>query len=174
MRCLDGGSNLWKASTEKRERALWANPRSAFFFAISEERNVTRRYLLSFLKQVSIDENGCWLWQGAPGSTGYGVFYWRRKPISAHRVAYTIYKGEIPQGLEIDHLCRVRLCVNPEHLEAVTHQVNILRGETFAAKNARKAYCPHGHAYDAANTLRYRECNRQRCKIAYQNRTQNV
>lgn len=93
---------------------------------------------------------------------GYGLLG-RGKDRYAHRVAYREAYGEIPDGLELDHLCRNRRCVNPEHLEAVTHHVNLLRGNTIPARNARKTHCPNGHAYDETNTYvsaarGYRQC----------------
>lgn len=86
--------------------------------------------------------SGCWLWKGAT-ACGYG--YFRHRP--AHRFAYELYRGPIPEGLQLDHLCRVRSCVNPSHLEAVTQGVNLHRGETIAARNAAKTHCPKGHEY---------------------------
>ncbi len=88
-----------------------------------------------FLKKIDKQENECWVWTGAtyPRTTGsYGQMRVGRTPgklIQAHRVSYKLYKGEIPKGLEIDHLCRNKLCVNPEHLEAVTHYENMKRGK---------------------------------------------
>jgi hypothetical protein len=70
----------------------------------------------------------------------------------AHRVAYEIYRGPIPEGLVLDHLCRNRQCVNPSHLEAVENRTNILRGTGFAAHHARKSHCPQGHEYGTENT----------------------
>lgn len=82
----------------------------------------------------------------------------------AHRFAYELIVGPIKPGLQIDHLCRVRRCCNPEHLEPVTRKVNILRGESPTAKNARKTVCPRGHKYDEENTYLSKEGKRQ-CKI---------
>lgn len=102
---------------------------------------------------VTVDEAGCWLWQGVRFSrTGYAQFSVDNKTRSVHRVAYELYVGPIPDGLTVDHLCRVRNCVNPEHLEAVTARENILRGESPCAHNARKTHCPKGHPYDEGNT----------------------
>ena len=72
---------------------------------------------------------GCWLWQGAINTNGYGNFHNKGRTVKAHRFAYEICVGEIPKGLTIDHLCRVRHCVNPSHLEPVTMRENFLRGD---------------------------------------------
>jgi hypothetical protein len=108
-----------------------------------------------FRAKVGIDRvTGCWMWMG-PTDGVYGTFHvvGRRNPQKAHRVAYELFVGPIPEGLHIDHLCRVQLCVNPAHLEAVTPAENVRR--EYAAvlhPNSRKTHCPHGHPYDAANT----------------------
>jgi hypothetical protein len=72
---------------------------------------------------------GCWLWEGAINSQGYGNFWDGVRFVKAHRFAYECLIGEIPEGLTIDHLCRVRHCVNPSHLEPVTMRENFLRGD---------------------------------------------
>lgn len=72
----------------------------------------------------------CWLWIGASNNDGYGNTHYNKIPISAHRLAYILEYGNIPKHLEIDHLCSVRNCVNPKHLEATTHIINIRRGKT--------------------------------------------
>ena len=96
----------------------------------------------------------CWIWKGSIFSkTGYGAFKFKRKLRGAHRLCYALYQGKIRDGLTIDHLCRVRLCVNPRHLEPVTRRENILRGIGFAATNAKKTKCPYGHRYTKENTL---------------------
>ena len=90
--------------------------------------------------------SGCWLWTGALTRGGYGqIGVWFggvMRPRRAHRVAYECYIGPIPDGLELDHLCRVRTCVNPRHLEPVTHAVNVARGG-----HALKTHAPCGHPY---------------------------
>ncbi len=88
----------------------------------------------------------CWIWRGA-ASCGYGQIKGHRSTLWAHRVSYILHYGPIPKGLEIDHLCRVRLCVRPSHLEAVTSQENSLRGFGHAGRNARKTHCAKGHCF---------------------------
>ena len=102
-----------------------------------------------FWNKVEPEPNtGCWLWSGADKRNGYGQITISGKKLSVHRLAFTVLSGAIPAGLDLDHLCRVRCCVNPEHLEPVTRQTNLLRGQTYPARNAAKATCPKGHAYD--------------------------
>ena len=88
---------------------------------------------------------GCIIWTGASGSHGYGTVRVAGKYHSAHRWAYGNKMGDIPRGLVIDHLCRVRLCVNPYHMEPVTHRENVLRGTGPTALNAAKTHCDRGH-----------------------------
>lgn len=124
------------------------------------------------------DFTTCWTWTGAIQSGGYGAFVIQgRKQISAHRFAYEFMRDEIPSGLQIDHLCRTRRCVNPWHLEPVTARVNLLRSEGAAAVNARLDACRRGHAFTDDNTLHLngrrhcRACNRIRTR-AYTARKQ--
>ena len=92
---------------------------------------------------------------------------------NAHRVAYGVLVATIPVPLTVDHLCRVRHCVNPAHMELVTQKVNSLRGDTLAARGARTTECPVGHPYDRENTYRYagkrrcRACHRDQERRAY-------
>jgi hypothetical protein len=93
----------------------------------------------------------CWLWTGT-SVNGYGYFHLgreRSKNVSAHRWAYANANGPIPEGLEIDHLCRVRACVRPDHLEAVTRTVNIRRAPSA---NGKKTHCKRGHEFTPENT----------------------
>ena len=121
----------------------------------------------------------CWLWTDAPNSDGYGIFYESSKRrLGAHRFAYELLKEPIPARLQLDHLCRNRICVNPAHLEPVTNRINVLRGEGFAAVNAAKTHCPQGHEYTPENTYVYpktggrvcRACNRERQRKSYRAR----
>lgn len=106
-----------------------------------------------FVSKLQIEENGCWIWSGATSKNGYGQIKVERCVVYAHRLAYQLFVGEIPDGLTIDHLCRERLCVNPAHLEAVALRVNILRGESPSAKQARQTHCGNGHVLAGENLV---------------------
>jgi len=129
-----------------------------------------------------VDKSGaCWLWTASLDGHGYGHIACGGAPhlVAAHRWAYQGARGPIPHGSEIDHLCREPRCVNPAHLEAVTHSENIRRGfawHHFAARNRAKTHCPKGHPYSEGNTYRYksmrfcRECHR----LSHPRRTEGV
>lgn len=109
----------------------------------------------TFWQLVRREETPCWTWMGSIDRGGYGRIGYRGKNTRAHRLAYALVKGPIPEGLELDHLCRNRTCVNPDHLEPVTHQVNAAR----AARNEYKrsiTHCRNGHEYTPENTHWYR------------------
>ena len=97
----------------------------------------------------SADE--CWPWLRAKTAAGYGLMRFHNELLYAHRVAIELATGKRPQG-DVDHLCRNRGCVNPSHLEAVTHKVNVLRGEAVTAANAVKTHCIRGHEFSTENT----------------------
>lgn len=111
-------------------------------------------------RSVVVDENGCWIWQKHLGRHGYGHLVVGGKSWLAHRASYTAGKGEIAAGLTLDHLCRVRACVNPAHLEPVSAAENTLRGEGPSARNARKTHCVNGHPFVGDN---FRVYGRMRC-----------
>ena len=133
-----------------------------------------------FWRKVNRTEpDGCWLWTASHDGRGYGHFSVRNKSgryrqEKAYRFAYMLEYGEIPKHLELDHLCRNPPCVNPSHLEAVTHLENVRRGESGAWQR-RKTHCPQGHEYTPKNTYpgltgrRCITCARQR---SYQQRIQ--
>jgi len=117
-----------------------------------------------------VDKNGplhptlgrCWVWTGDTSSSGYGRFYLLGRQMASHVVSWWWANGPVPEGLELDHLCRVRACCNPEHLEPVTHRENIMRSASPPATNARKTHCVHGHEFTVTNTYitsqGYRSC----------------
>lgn len=98
--------------------------------------------------------SSCWLWRGGITTGGYGYMYIGRLRKPAHRVAYELVKGSIPEGFQIDHLCRVRGCVRPDHLEAVTAAENNRRSLSRSAMAARRQSCANGHEYTDENTMR--------------------
>lgn len=108
---------------------------------------------------------GCWEWTGAIGPNGYGRMTHKKDgryvKLYAHRVSYEMHKGAIPDELVIDHLCRNRKCVNPDHLEPVSNRENILRGTSPIANAARATHCPAGHSYSGENL--YVTRNGHRC-----------
>ena len=126
---------------------------------------LTRTTEERFWEKVKKTE-GCWLWLGATTSkdigNSYGRFYSGGKHVLAHRFSYTLLIGLIPEGLELDHLCRNTRCVRPDHLEPVTHQVNSIRG---VFKNAKKTHCRNGHPYNQENTYVYPSGRERACKL---------
>lgn len=119
----------------------------------------------SFWKRVKKMDSGCWEWQGYILKSGYGQIASRVRPTPsgtrlAHRVSYELVKGEIPDGLQLDHLCRNKICVNPDHLEPVTRHENVRRG----LHGVLRTHCIYGHELTAENTLYDEKTNCRRCK----------
>ncbi len=113
----------------------------------------------------------CWLWRAGCVGEGYGAFRVGNRVVRAHRWAYEFCVGPIPEGLTLDHLCRVHACVNPDHLEPVTNRVNILRGNSPVARYAKQTHCHLGHPFNTANTYRLPSGGSRRycrtCKTAW-------
>jgi len=104
-----------------------------------------------FARRVLALPNGCWRWTRTVLSNGYGQVTISCKRGSAHRTAYEMARGPVPDGLVLDHLCRFRACVNPDDLEPVTNRINILRGPSPAAWFAVALICTHGHSLEDAH-----------------------
>lgn len=115
----------------------------------------------------------CWVWTGNRHEAGYGRIMIDRVLWRAHRAVYEATVGPIPDGLHIDHLCRNRACVNPDHLEPVTEQVNILRGVSPHALNARKTHCQEGHPFAGDNLLLWAD-GKRRCRICMTERNRQT
>lgn len=136
-----------------------------------------RERLLS--KAVINWETGCWEWTAHRSSAGYGRIQIGKRNVEAYRVAYELIEGSVPQGLHLDHLCRVRHCINPAHLEPVTQRENTLRGVSPAARHAARNTCAAGHLHSESNTRvingkrSCRECDRAR-QSRYRNKRANL
>src|SRR3990167_896022 len=115
-------------------------------------------------KFIPEPNSGCWIWTASLNRTGYARL---SDSGQAHRQAYEHWQEQIPDGLDLDHLCRVRCCVNPFHLEAVPRRINLLRGIGFPAIHAKKTHCPKGHPYEDSNCIEEKDRGyiHRRCRI---------
>lgn len=126
-------------------------------------RKVTPLAVRFWAKVSQKDPVSCWEWLGQINQGGYGVIGLGRRSegkAQAHRVAYELVISPIPPGLQLDHLCRNRSCVNPAHLEPVTQRVNMSRGQSPAARGARATHCPQKHPYSGDNLYVYPDGSR--------------
>lgn len=138
-----------------------------------------------FWNKVRVEANGCWIWTAATSRHGYGNFWVRGSMRLAHRISYVNLKGIIPFGFDIDHLCKIKPCVNPDHLEAVSHKENVRRGDLrkVSPKRAQcRTHCKHGHKFTPENTYtrsnrtgrECRICMRESCQRRSERKSKNV
>lgn len=140
-------------------------------------RELSKSDIERFNNGFRLNEDGCWIWQKRLGKSGYGYFNYsstaKLRVMLAHRISYVIYYGAIKKGLVIDHICRVKSCVNPNHLRMVTVKENIHAGIGLASINLRKTHCKNGHEFTKENTIvnhlkdgrKIRGC--RKCSYAY-------
>lgn len=136
LACADCGTPIWEGSTRCKPCAL-------------RERHRIRMDNLDWSTRYVVEDRGystpCWIWLGKPDHLGYGRVTFRGVRKTAHRFFYEMRNGPIPEGLEPDHLCRVRACVNPDHIEAVTHTENMRRSLNPNNVAFRNNTCTKGH-----------------------------
>lgn len=123
-----------------------------------------------FAEKVALTDSGCIEWVASVTNGGYGTFHsgGPRGSVVAHRWSYEYHVGPIPDGLYLDHLCRNRLCVNPDHLEPVTQRENLMRSDSPAALAARRTHCPQGHPYAGDNA--FLDQGKRKCRTCVRRR----
>ena len=115
--------------------------------SISQLSEMIKARFWSHVKVRKVGE--CWLWEGKPSSHGYGTITIKGRSTYAHVVSFVIFNSSIRENLVVDHICRIKNCVNPHHLRAVTHRTNSLENsDSIAAINFRKTHCKHGHEFN--------------------------
>ena len=124
---------------------------------------LSRQELRRFFAKIKRAESGCWEWTGVL-IYGYGQVRCRTIQYGAHRLSHLAFIGSIPDGYEVDHLCRNPRCINPGHLEAVTPRENNRRSNSASARNARATHCMHGHAF-MGNNVRRKSDGSRRCRV---------
>lgn len=122
-----------------------------------------------FVGKYNVTASGCWEWQASLTDGGYGQFFVQGKRWRAHRFAWVLHRGDIPDGTELDHLCRNRRCCNPDHLEPVTRRENQKRGLGPTARNIDATHCVNGHEFNAKNTYVYTS-GKRKCLVCNANR----
>ena len=126
-------------------------------------RDVPRRFERSYIPEPN---SGCWIWFSSTDRAGYGRFTIGRRgdyrTVGAH-ISYILRHNEYPPS-ELDHTCKLRCCVNPDHLEPVTHYENIMRGDGWGGINARKTHCKNGHEFSPENTYVWAKNGMRQCR----------
>ncbi len=120
--------------------------------AASDRRWADNPALVRALSELVITESGCWLGRVNSGNQGYVRIWQRGKQVYLHKLLYALNVGTLPEGTtDLDHLCRTPACVNPDHLEPVSHRENLLRGQGACARKARQTHCKRGHELSGGN-----------------------
>ena len=116
---------------------------------------ITRSLADRFHEKYIIQADGCWRWTAAVNGDGYGRIGYGGRGCSmmAHRASWQVHGKEVPDDMELDHLCKNRWCVNPDHLEAVPHKVNVLRGASIATRYSARTHCDAGHPFAGENLI---------------------
>lgn len=131
-----------------------------------------RSDMMRFFDKIKVNDSGCWEWQGHLNNRGYGQFSYRGKSIGAHRFMYELQHDiKLTTKTQIDHLCKNRICVNPDHFEVVNNRANTLRGMGPTAINARREECVNGHPFDEENTYIRPDNGHRQCKACVRERS---
>lgn len=136
-------------------------------------RKKMKKSVLDRLMEKVVLNGKCWNWTGKKDDFGYGKLSIRDKTFQAHRVAYTILEGDIPEGMILDHQCNNPACVNPGHHKPMTQRDNLLRANTFQATNAAKTHCVNGHPFSATTVYITKRGGRQ-CRICVRERKKKL
>lgn len=150
---------------EDRENRGWTKGQPQARLAGHMRGRAAKPGIERFMALTEKRADGCWIWTGSVNESGYGRF--TERPLGtqyAHRWSYMFYVGPIADGLEIDHLCRVRACVNPEHLEAVPGRVNFLRSANPVAVAITTNRCKRGHEFTEENTYVHPKTGHRTCR----------
>lgn len=135
-----------------------------------------KKYLNTFLRNTERKDNGCWVWLRQKNPiTGYGTSSYKGKNMGAHRVSYILFYDQIPNGLVIHHKCENKICVNPEHLVAITQSENLSIAGWHGKHHSSKTNCPYGHEYTLVEEKVHGiQRNHRRCKICEKKRSTQI